>query len=590
MKKGLLVYAIALGLFACQTPQSGFQYDAPVQPEIASGYTEKPGWAFKQEAVAAANPLAVDAGYQILKAGGSAVDAAIAIQMVLTLVEPQSSGIGGGAFLLHWNGESLEAYDGRETAPAAAEARMFMGDDGNPLNFAVASIGGRAVATPGTLRMLEQAHLLYGKLGWGQLFKPAIILATEGFKMSPRLYELLKNDKKLKEDPYAAKIFYQANGEPIPVGSLVKNPALAKTLLEIAKNGSSVFYTGEMAKDIVDRVKNSSVPGFLSLEDLANYEPKMRQPICTDWRTYKVCGFPPPSSGHLTIMQILEMTDNVYGSKSPLQADGLPEPGFLHAYSEASRLAYADRNQYIGDPDFVAVPGAHWTSLLNNLYLKNRSSQIRPGHSMRVAQPGVPPGAKISYASQLEQPEYGTSHISIVDRWGNALAMTSTIENVFGAHIMTNGFLLNNEMTDFSFSPYDAQGRPVANRIEPGKRPRSSMSPTLVFEKDSGKFVMSVGSPGGSTIIHYTAKTLLGNLGWGLSPQQAISLPNFGSTNGPTILETGRFPEGTVTKLKSWGHEVKEQDLTSGIQAIRRTETELLGGADPRREGIVMGQ
>ena len=588
MKKTLLAALVLASLVACQTPKSGFQYDIPAQPEIATGYVEKPGWSFARYAVAAANPLAVDAGNQILQAGGSAVDAAIAIQMVLNLVEPQSSGIGGGAFLLHWNGESIEAFDGRETAPAGADDRMFLDSDGKPLSFDVASIGGRAVATPGALRMLETAHTLHGKLAWSKLFVPAITLAEKGFKMSPRLYGLLKNDKQLKKDPYSAKIYYQPNGEPIPVGQTVQNPALAKVLMNIAQNGSEAFYSGSVAQDIVDRVRQSDAPGTLTLADLAQYQPKVRQALCTDWRTYRICGFPPPSSGHLTMMQILEMTDDAYGLSNPL-VEGLPKPDFLHAYTEASRLAYADRNQYIADPDFVNAPGANWASMLNPIYLKNRAALIKDT-SMKTATPGVPPGAKLSYAPQLPQTEYGTSHISIVDPYGNAIAMTTTIENVFGAHISVDGFLLNNQMTDFSLAPRDASGRLVANRIEPGKRPRSSMSPTLVFDKTSGKLLLSAGSPGGATIIHYTGKTLMGILGWGLNPQQAINLPNFGSTNGPTILEDKRFPADTVQALKAHGHEIKEMELTSGIQAIARTPNGWFGGADPRREGVVMGE
>lgn len=598
MKKrpALLALAAAALLAACASAPSNFTYTVPQQPEAPSGYTEKPGWATREFAVAAANPLATDAGYQILKAGGSAIDAAIAVQMVLTLVEPQSSGIGGGAFLLHYNGKDVEAFDGRETAPAAVDEKLFLAADGKPLAFADAVVGGRSVGVPGNLRMLEMAHKQYGKLPWAQLFQPAIVLAESGFKVSPRLNTLAKGDAHLKKDPVAAAYFYKADGEPRDVGSVLRNPELAAVLRRVASEGSRSFYQGDIAQAIVDKVqKHPTNPGKLTAADLAAYQPKKRAALCHDYRAhgrdYRLCGFPPPSSGAIAVGQILGILNNTPAAGMQLQ-NGLPSADWLHLYTEAARLAFADRGQYVADPDFVQAPGGNWMNLLAPAYLASRA-QLIGQQSMKVAQPGTPGGTASSYAPSLAQPEYGTSHISIVDKQGNAIAMTTTIEDQFGSRQMVKGFLLNNELTDFSFAPSDAQGRPIANRVQPGKRPRSSMSPTLVFDKASGELVMSGGSPGGALIIHYTAKTLYGVLNWGLTPQMAINLPNFGSTNGPTLLEEKRFPPATVEALRTRGHEVREMNMTSGLQAITRGQAHgqmmLFGGADPRREGIVLG-
>ncbi|HEY8358629.1 MAG TPA: gamma-glutamyltransferase [Ramlibacter sp.] len=585
-------------LAACATAPVNLGSSIPDQPEAASGYTPKPGWATTKFAVAAANPLATDAGYQVLKAGGSAVDAAIAVQMVLTLVEPQSSGIGGGAFLLHYDGREVEAFDGRETAPAAADERLFLGADGAPLPFHEGVVGGRSVGTPGTVRLLEAAHREHGRLPWATLFQPAIALAENGFPVSPRLNTLARGDAHLKKDPTAAAYFFAANGEAHPVGHVLRNPELAAVLRRIAAEGSRAFYEGDVARAIVDKVqRHPTNPGRLAMSDLAGYQPKKRAPLCHDYRAhgrdFSICGFPPPSSGAIAVGQILGILDQTGAPSMPLQ-DGLPSADFLHLYTEASRLAFADRGQYIADPDFVQPPGGSWMSLLAPEYLAQRARLIQPaGPSMKVAAPGTPGSVGTSHAPMPEQPEYGTSHISIVDGHGNALAMTTTIEDQFGARQMVKGFLLNNELTDFSFEPADAQGRPVANRVQPGKRPRSSMAPTLVFDKATKQLVMTGGSPGGALIIHFTAKTVLGVLNWGLTPQQAIDLPNFASLNGPSLLEEQRFPPATVEALRARGAEVREQALTSGLQAITVGNAHgarvFLGGADPRREGIVMG-
>jgi gamma-glutamyltranspeptidase/glutathione hydrolase len=579
-------FALSALLGGCAGPE--LHYTAPTQPEAASGTTDKPGWSTRRFAVAAANPLATDAGYQVLKAGGSAIDAAIAVQMVLGLVEPQSSGVGGGAFLLHWDGRVVEAFDGRETAPAAATETLFLKPDGTPMAFYDAVVGGRSVGVPGTLRMLELAHRQHGKLRWSQLFEPAITLAEIGFRVSPRLHTLLKSEQHLQKDAAAVRYFYQPDGEPLPVGTVLRNLPYAQVLREVAAIGPDAFYSGPTARDIVAKVQGHPTnPGRLSEADLAGYRAKQRPALCSDWKRYRLCGFPPPSSGHIAIAQILGILDQAPAVAQPLDG-GSPSADFLHVYTEAARLAFADRALYVADPDFVAPPAGSWASLFDPAYLKERAALIG-SQSMKVAKPGTPRGAVVSLAAQAVQPESGTSHISIVDADGRAVAMTTTIEDQFGARQMVRGFLLNNELTDFSFAPSDAQGRPVANRVQPDKRPRSSMSPTLVFDKASGQLLMSLGSPGGALIIHYTAKTLLGTLEWQLDGQQAVALPNFGSTNGPTLLESGRFPAATVDALRARGHEVRELPMTSGLQAIERTATGWFGGADPRREGVVMG-
>jgi len=581
-------------------------WSVPIQQsEGASGFTEKKGWATTTFAVAAANPLATDAGYQVLKAGGSAVDAAIAVQMVLGLVEPQSSGIGGGAFLLHKDARGLQAFDGRETAPAMASESLFLSSDGKPIAFIDAVVGGRSVGTLGTVRMLELAHKQHGKLPWAALFRPAIELATSGFKVSPRMNTLLQTEVHLKKDPVAAAYFYDTAGQPWPVGYILKNPEYAEVLKLIAAGGSKALHEGVVAEAVVSKVQSHPTnAGKLSMTDLAGYTPKVREAFCTDYtalaKVYVICGIPPPSSGAITIAQILGILQSVTTAPQALQdrasiSSAVPSADWLHRYTEASRLAFADRAQYIGDPDFVAAPAGDWKSLINPDYLASRAKLIGE-QSMNIANSGVPTGAKTAYAPMPHQIEYGTSHISIIDGFGNALAMTTTIEDAWGSRQMVNrskglsgGFLLNNELTDFSFAPADSAGKPIANRVQPGKRPRSSMSPTLVFDKATGNIVASLGSPGGALIIHYTAKTLYGMLNWGLNAQEAINLPNFGSLNGPTILEEKRFPVSTVDALKARGHAIREINMTSGLQGIQKTSPGFFGGADPRREGIVLG-
>ena len=589
IKSPLIVFLLTAMLAACSSVP--VNKPVPIEPEGSSGYTEKNGWIAQRFMVAAANPLAVDAGYQMLKAGGSALDAAIATQMVLGLVEPQSSGIGGGAFMLYFDGAKIQAFDGRETAPASADEKLFLKPDGKAMPFHEAVVGGRSVGVPGVLRMLELAHKQYGKLPWQVLFEPAIKLARDGFSVSPRLAILLESETYLKTDPVAAAYFYDAQGKPRPVGYLLKNPALAATLQKIATEGADAFYTGKIAQDIARKVtQHPTNPGGLTVQDLAGYQAKRRTAICSDYRAWTVCGMPPPSSGGIAIAQMLGILETK-DMRTLAPIDGVLNADAVHLFTEAGRLAYADRNRYIADPDFVPLPKHGVRALLDKKYLAQRAALISD-KSMGRATAGMPFPQQLAWGTDTSPELPSTSHISIVDGKGNALAMTTTIENGFGSRQMVDGFLLNNELTDFSADAVDADG-PIANRVQAGKRPRSSMSPTLVFEKESKKLVLSVGSPGGSAIINYVSKTLIGMMDWGLNVQQAINLPNMGSRNGPTELEQGRVSDTLIAQLKAKGHEVQVMEQTSGLHGIMRLslhgEEVWFGAADPRREGIAKG-
>ncbi|MCK6449947.1 MAG: gamma-glutamyltransferase [Alphaproteobacteria bacterium] len=560
----------------------------PQAPEAASGRAA-PVAAAKagRHMVAAANPLAVEAGLGILRAGGSAVDAAIAAQMVLNLVEPQSSGIGGGAFLLHYDAatKSTTTFDGRETAPMAASPDRFLGADGKPMKFIEAAVGGRSVGVPGLLRMLERAHGLYGKLDWAKLFQPAIDLSVKGFAVSPRLAALLAVEKSLPKVEPANAYFYRPDGTPWPAGHTLVNKPLADVLRLVASDGAKTFYGGDIARDIVATVTGAPAnPGDMTLEDLSSYKPEERAPVCGPYRVWVVCGMGPPSSGGLTVLQILGMLQEFdLKSLAPMSAEA------VHLMAEAMRLAYADRGLYMADADYVKVPVK---GLIDGDYLKARAKEIQPGKAMGKAKPGEPPQRDTRARpdqwgrdDSLELPS--TSHIAVIDADGNAVSMTTTIEDQFGSRLMVHGFLLNNQLTDFAFSPTD-EGKPVANRVEPRKRPRSSMAPTLVFDRD-GKLVMTVGSPGGSAIINYVVKTIIGVLDWGMDIQQAIALPNVGSRGGATELEKGTAAEALKPALDAMGHQVAVLAFTSGIQGIVVTPAGLVGGADPRREGIARG-
>jgi gamma-glutamyltranspeptidase/glutathione hydrolase len=586
LKSRFAALAAGLLLAACASAP-----DRPSAPEAASGFRAGLHTTIAtRHMAAAANPLAAEAGREILRAGGSAVDAAIAMQMVLTLVEPQSSGVGGGAFLLHFDGRQVQAFDGRETAPMAADENLFM-VGGRPMAFHEAAVGGRSVGTPGVLRMLEAAHRQHGRLAWARLFEPAIRLADGGFAISPRLHALLTDDKHLARDPTARSYFYGADGAPKPVGTVLRNPQLAATLRAIAAGSADTFYRGEIAADVVRTVRSHPNAGRLAESDLAAYRAAERVPVCTDYKRWRVCGMPPPSSGGIAVAQML----GIFAVRNiavvpPVEADGQlqPQADAVHLFAEAGRLAFADRNVYVADPDFIPVD---WIALTHPRYLADRAGLIGE-RSMGRAQPGVPAGYTMTWAADEAQ-RIATSHISAVDGFGNAVAMTSSIEDQFGARLMVRGFLLNNQLTDFSFAPGE-DGKPVANRLQPGKRPRSSMAPTLVFDRAGGELVATVGSPGGSLIIGYVARTLVGVLDWNLDIQQAISLANFGSRNGPTELERGRVDRGVVEALRARGHEVREIPMVSGLQGIVRVRLPdgrraWAGGADPRREGVALG-
>lgn len=571
----------ALGFIAAFAVSGGAssQTLAP-SPEAPTGRTAKPISSATKDMVAAANPLAAQAGREILAAGGSAVDAAAAVQLVLNLVEPQSSGIGGGAFMVHWDGTTMTTLDGREMAPAAGKPERFLGADGKPMKFYDAVIGGRSVGVPGTVRLLETAHKRWGKLPWRQVIEPAATLAENGFTISPRLNGLLTQEKYLQNDPVARAYFYDTDGKPKAVGTVLKNPAFAKTLRTLAEKGADGFYSGEIAEDIVASVTGHPTnPGDMTLDDLKAYKVEERPALCGPYRTFKVCGMGPPSSGQVAVQQILGILQET--DMAALK----PGPDAVHWIAEAGRLAYADRALYLADPAFVNVPVK---GLTDPGYLKSRAALVDPTKSMGKAKPGEPPLQKTYFWGASEGIEFGTSHMSIVDRNGNAVSMTTTIEDGFGARLMTkSGFLLNNELTDFSFATVE-DGKPVANRVEAGKRPRSSMAPTIVLD-EGNKLYAVVGSPGGSLIINYVAKTLVGLLDWKLDPQVAADLPNAGSRNGPTELEAGTEAAEWKAGLEAKGHEVKLIDQNSGIHAILVTPAGLVGGADSRREGVAIG-
>ncbi|KZD12580.1 gamma-glutamyltransferase [Oceanibaculum pacificum] len=533
---------------------------------------------------ATANPMATEAALRILRAGGSAVDAAIAAQMVLTLVEPQASGIGGGAFLVHYDAKdrAVVTYDGRETAPAAATPDRFLGPDGKPLSFMDAVVGGKSVGVPGTVRLLALAHREQGRLLWADLFADAIRLAEQGFPVPPRLAAALAREKHLTQA--AARVyFHKSDGTPWAEGETLKNPALADTLRRIAEGGAEAFYTGAIAEDIVQAVATAPRnPGDMTMADLAGYEAKQRPAVCGPYRNWKICGMGPPSSGGLTVLMALTMLERFdLAAEAPLSVDA------AHWMLEAQRLAYADRNLFIADSDFIDVP---MDGLTDRGYLAGRAALIDPARTEGEAVPAgdVPRKRTQNFGPDNALQLPSTSHLSIVDAAGNAVSMTTTIEAVFGSRLMVRGFLLNNELTDFSFRPA-VDGRPVANRVEGGKRSRSSMSPTLVFDGDD-ELRLVVGSPGGSQIINYVLKTIVGVLDWGLDPQAAIALPNISNRNGDSEIERRMDADALAVALAGRGHRIERGSLVSGLHAIQiLPDGTLLGGADPRRDGVAAG-
>jgi gamma-glutamyltranspeptidase/glutathione hydrolase len=558
---------------------------APERPGGASA--TGPAVTAKNWMVAAANPLAAQAGAEILRAGGSAVDAMVAVQLVLGLVEPQSSGLGGGSFLVYWDAteRKLTTFDGRETAPMAATPLLFQNERGEPLGFMAAVVGGRSVGTPGTPRLLEVVHRRYGKLAWGRLFEPAIGLAEQGFDVSPRLAGLVaaEGDALKRFAPTTAYFF--PDGAPLKAGAVLRNPAYAATLHALAEEGADSFYSGPLAAEIVRTVRQASGnPGVLAEEDLAAYRVKERAPVCEPYRGLDVCGMGPPSSGALTLGQILGMLEPY-----DLKALGPTSPVSWRLIADASRLAFADRNRYMADEDFVPMPTK---GLLAPDYLKARAELLRGDDALPEVAAGMPKWdhallSPPAYADDAALELPSTSQIVIVDADGNVLSMTTTIENGFGSRLMVGGFLLNNELTDFSFKSQE-NGVPVANRVEPGKRPRSSMAPTIVLK--DGTPVLALGSPGGSQIIGYVAKTLVSHLDWGMDIQAAVAAPNVLARFDAVEIEKGTSAEALEPGLKALGFPVKSAEMTSGVQAIAIGEGRLTGAADPRREGIAVGE
>ncbi len=586
-------------------------------PEIATGFASKPVAITRTIMAVTANPVASRVACDILVRGGNAVDAAVAAQMALNLVEPQSSGIGGGAFLLFYDAKTraIESYDGRETAPAAATGNDLRWidettDRTTPRPSARAS--GRSIGVPGALAMLELAHREHGRLPWKSLFDPAIAIATNGFRISPRMSASIDGDKTgLARDPEAAAYFLDANGAAKPAGVLLKSPALARTFDAIARDGATAFYRGEIAHAIVDRVAsaaNGTTPGRMTLDDLAGYRAKHREPVCSPYRAYVVCSVGPPSSGGIAVestLGILSRFDLASMKPDPLDRDGgHPDTRAVHLIAEAERLAYADRDKYVADTDFVPLPGGSPARLLDPTYLASRAGLIDPARSMGRAQAGDFDAASLGVASTTE---HGTTHLVIADADGDVVTMTTTVESGFGSFHFVRGFALNNQLTDFSRTPVDANGLPIANRVEGGKRPRSAMAPTLVFDRNPdgsrGDLVLATGSAGGFFIIQYVVKSLVAALDWGLDPQQAVSMIDFGAANSPTTWVGGEHPDvdarddgrrdALVTRLRAMGHTVSIAPQSSGLTMLRRTSVDgrpaWSGGADPRREGVAVG-
>lgn len=584
---GFAVKLISLGIIFYLTLYTSLTWADQVkredrEPEAATGYQDKKAFVADKYMVAAAHPYASWAGKNILRKGGSALDAAVAVQAMLTLVEPQSSGIGGGNFILYWDNKAkkLHTFDGRETAPEDVNSYLFL-KNGKPMKWRDAVVGGRAVGAPGALKALDMAHKEFGKLAWSELFVDAIQTSENGFEVSPRLEKLVGMEfhpglKEFNE----SKIYFYPGGKPIKQGFLRKNRALANVFKGIAAQGADFFYQGELAEKIAKTAQTSVInPGLLKKSDIQNYQAKKRNPVCGEYRKHSICGMAPPSSGGINVLQILKMLEGFDLSQyQPNQFEA------LHLYTQASKLAFADRKIYIADSDFTRLPFA---ALINKTYLSRRAQSINLDRDIPFAKAGEPYAhTKLGADSSFELPN--TSHVSIVDAEGNAVSMTSSIEFAFGSGLMVDGFLLNNQLTDFSLSPNIGR-YPALNRVEPKKRPRSAMSPTMVFD-EKGELMMVVGSPGGSRIISYVAQTIVGVVDWGLDIQQAINLPKITNRNDYTALEKGTNLVDLQTKFEALGHKVKVIDLNSGLHGIQFKNGKLIGGADPRREGVAVGE
>ncbi len=581
--KGILQITVLCVL--SNTAVTATQNNEDRAPEAATGTRTQTLVTSKNFMIVTANPLATRAGYDMLEQGGTAADAAIATQLVLNLVEPQSSGIGGGAFTVYYDAgaQRLTTLDGRETAPLTATATLFQNANGQPQKFYDAVVGGKSVGTPGTVRLLEKLHEQYGRLPWATLFEPAIKLAYDGFKVSPRLAKLIdKDQQRLKRFSGARQYFFHNNGSPLQEGDLLKNPEFASTLQAIATDGASAFYSGRIARDIVSTVQSAAgSPGKLTLKDLASYRVIERKPVCSAYRQYNVCGMGPPSSGALTLGQILGMLNHF-----DLARTGADNAESWRLIGDASRLAFSDRARYMADDDFVPVPVA---GLIDRHYLARRSKLLRNSVALESVSAGQPAPVQADIQSDDQSIEFpSTSHISIADAYGNALSMTTTIENGFGSRLMTNGFLLNNELTDFSFVA-EKDGMPIANRIQPGKRPRSSMAPTIVMDRANKPYLI-LGSPGGSRIIGYVAKALIAHIDWGMTIQEAINYPNLVNRTGVFDIELGSSAEAMKPDLEKLGYKVRVRELNSGLHGIVISQQGYMGGADPRREGLGMGE
>ncbi|MEC9432401.1 MAG: gamma-glutamyltransferase [Pseudomonadota bacterium] len=580
--------AQAPGQAADAVAPEGAGPDAPPpfadDPEIAAALAAKAaGRPVRAETrmVVAAHPLAAKAGLRVLRAGGTAADAMVAVQAVLGLVEPQSSGLGGGAFLVWFDAETgaLTTLDGRETAPLAARPKLFLDADGEPLDFFDAVVGGLSVGTPGTPALMGEAHRRWGRRDWAGLFEDAIDLATEGFPVSPRLAGAIAEDAERLATIPATAAYFLPEGVPPAPGAILRNPAYARTLARLALGGAEAFYGGEIAANIVKTVRDTANPGRLSETDLALYRVVERPPVCVEFRGREVCGMGPPSSGALTVGQVLGMLRG-----HDLAALGPDSAEAWRLVGDASRLAFADRGRFMADVDFVPMP----SGLTDDAYLAERAALLAGPRALETVAPGRPgwDHARLGDDASIEFPS--TSHISIVDGFGNALSMTTTIENGFGSRLMTpDGFLLNNELTDFSFATRDADGRPIANRVEPGKRPRSSMAPTIVMR--DGRPELVIGSPGGSRIIGYVLGAVLAHVEWGMDAQAAVSAPHLVNRFGRYDLEAGTAAEALAGPLEALGYEVRAGDLNSGLHAIAIGADGLEGGADPRREGVALG-
>jgi gamma-glutamyltranspeptidase/glutathione hydrolase len=553
-------------------------------PEAATGEQTHELAIAKRHMVSAANAVAVEAGREMLRAGGSAIDAAIATQLVLNLVEPQSSGIGGGAFILYWDKAKaeLKVYDGRETAPASATPDRFL-VDGKPMPFNQAVLSGLSIGVPGLVRLLEDVHKQHGKLPWAKLFEPAIRLAEGGFEISQRLHLLLRLDGAESFVPAARHYFFTDGGSALPIGHRLRNPEFAATLRAIAAGGANAFYEGPIAQAIVDAVAAApTAPGGMTLDDLKGYRVKERPPLCISYRAHEVCGVGPPSSGGPTVAQTLKLIEPLDIGTTP---DAALNARAVHLITEAEKLAFADRNKFIGDPDFVSVPDG----LLDDAYMADRRKLIDLQRAADKPKAGEPPSLKRqSFGVDATVERAGTSHISIIDDAGNAVSMTTTIEGGFGSHNWAAGFLLNNELTDFSFVPVDAAGQPVANAVAPGKRPRSSMAPTIVFDTQHNVEAV-LGSPGGSRIILYVLKTLVALFDWGLDAQQAADLTNFGSQGSGLEIELDWAAVPLGLTLRPLGHRIVPSLMNSGIHIVMRRDGHLEGAADARREGAALG-